>query len=40
MIASFVKSVTRNKLAYISEKISLEIVKTMEEWHNDKFTQI
>jgi choline-phosphate cytidylyltransferase len=40
MIASFVKSVTRNKLAYIGEKISLEIVKTMEEWHSGEFTQI
>ena len=40
MIASFVKSVNRNKLAYIGEKISLEIVKMMEEWHSGKFTQI
>ena len=40
MIASFVKSVTRNKLAYIGENISLEIVKMMEEWHSGKFTQI
>ncbi|MBO4841615.1 MAG: adenylyltransferase/cytidyltransferase family protein [Bacteroidaceae bacterium] len=40
MIASFVKSVNQNKLAYIGEKISLEIVKTMEEWHSGKFTQI
>ena len=40
MIASFVKSVTRNKLAYIGEKISLEIVRTMEEWHSGGFTSI
>ena len=40
MIASFVKSINRNKLAYIRENISLEIVKMMEEWHSGKFIQI
>lgn len=40
MIASFVKSITKHKLAYISEKVSVAIVNTIEACQSDEVKHI